>query len=953
MNALPGRRRIAALLAGTSIGAIAILGAGVARAADVEISTNQTSTVVLDGFAGSTAQVDAGVSVTNPAFSTLCPTSPPPGAFTGAALCASTSAWALTNLGTIGPATFGDSVHFNAGGSVTNFGSIINKMTIEGGASGSVDNKFGATITLNGAITIGEATGIAGTIINAGTITSTGQAIGLWGGGTVTNLATGYILGQDGANAVSVILGTSRVVDNYGIIQSNDSGFGTGVAIQNGVLTNYLGGQILGAYNGVWANGASATSVTNDGYIEASLAQGFGSAIEVDGGGTVVNTGTIKSFTSNGDTTDAGINFTGAGSVTNSGIIESTTGGKAIIFNGAGTHTLNLDTGSVLGGNVQGGTGTDNLVLMGTGTEAISKFLSLETLSMTGTDWTLTGTGTFSTSTTVTSGFLHVNGQLTSPTVTIDGGGTLGGTGTVVGAVTNNGNIAPGNSIGTLNITGNYTQATGSTYTAEVNTTTSDLINITGTATIQGGTTVSVLAAPGVYTLGQRYTILTAASGVTGTYTTLTDNAPFVDFQLAYDLNNVYLDVILSAVSFQEVAQTPNQMAAAGGVTSLGAGNPVFDAVLLLDAAQARNAFDLLSGEIHASVLTTLLEQSRFIRDSIGGRLRQFTGGTAGLFGPQIATVDLATDSALAYAGGRPKRATDTFDPALTARAAAPGRTYTAWTQTFGSWGHSASDGNAAALNRSSGGFVTGIDQTLTGSWGELWRLELAGGYQRTTLDVNDRSSSGHIDSYDLAAYGGTQRGPIGLRAGADYAWHNVSTSRTIAFPGFSDAADASYHAHTAQVFGEAGYGLTWGRIALEPFAALAYVDVQADNFTESGGAAALTGSSGHADTTFSTLGARAAVPLAWAGMDKLTVKSSLGWRHAFGTITPTTQLAFAAGGTPFVVAGLPIAKNAAAVELGVEGKIGRNAELSVAYAGQLASDAQDHGIKGIYTQKF
>ena len=105
------------------------------------------------------------------------------------------------------------------------------------------------------------------------------------------------------------------------------------------------------------------------------------------GGGTVMNTGTIKSFTSNGDTTDAGINFTGAGSVTNSGTIQSTTGGKAIIFNGAAAHTLNLNTGSILGGNVQGGTGTHNLVLMGIGTEAISKFLSFETLAMQGTEW--------------------------------------------------------------------------------------------------------------------------------------------------------------------------------------------------------------------------------------------------------------------------------------------------------------------------------------------------------------------------------------------------------------------------------------------------------------------------------------------------------------------------------------------------------------------------------------
>ena len=314
----------------------------------------------------------------------------------------------------------------------------------------------------------------------------------------------------------------------------------------------------------------------------------------------------------------------------------------------------------MLVGNVQGGSGTDNLVLMGIGTENIGKFLSFETLSMQGSAWTLTGTGTFSTSTTVDSGLLTVNGTLTSPTVTVNSDGTLGGTGTVIGNVLVNGTMAPGNSIGTLNITGNYTQAVGSTYNVEVIPAAADLISISGTATLQGGT-VNVLTMPVMYMPGQRYTILTAAGGVTGTYSTVTDDAPFVDFALAYDLNNVYLDVFLSVVPFQEVAQTFNQRAAAGALWSLGMGNVLFDALLPLETSQAQNAFDLLSGEIHASVLTMLLEQSRFIRDAIGGRLRQFAGGPAGLLAPRIAATDFSGDSRAydgARAGGRRAQST-------------------------------------------------------------------------------------------------------------------------------------------------------------------------------------------------------------------------------------------------------------------------------------------------------
>ena len=73
-------------------------------------------------------------------------------------------------------------------------------------------------------------------------------------------------------------------------------------------------------------------------------------------------------------------------------------------------------------------------------------------------------------------------------------------------------------------------------------------------------------------------------------------------------------------------------------------------------------------------------------------------------------------------------------------------------------------------------------------------------------MNVGDRSSSGRIDSYHLAAYGGSQSGPLGLRAGAAYGWHDISTNRSIVFPGFSDTTKTNYDARTAQVFGEIGY---------------------------------------------------------------------------------------------------------------------------------------------------
>ncbi|WP_246647626.1 autotransporter family protein [Rhizobium laguerreae] len=86
-------------------------------------------------------------------------------------------------------------------------------------------------------------------------------------------------------------------------------------------------------------------------------------------------------------------------------------------------------------------------------------------LTFSGGNQTLSGVNTYTGATTVSGGRLSVNGSITSPVAT-SGIGILGGTGTIFGDVTNAGVLAPGNSIGTLTIAGNYT-GTGGTIEIE------------------------------------------------------------------------------------------------------------------------------------------------------------------------------------------------------------------------------------------------------------------------------------------------------------------------------------------------------------------------------------------------------------------------------------------------------------------------------------------------------
>jgi outer membrane autotransporter protein len=224
-------------------------------------------------------------------------------------------------------------------------------------------------------------------------------------------------------------------------------------------------------------------------------------------------------------------------------------------------------------------------------------------------------------------------------------------------------------------------------------------------------------------------------------------------------------------------------------------------------------------------------------------------------------------------------------------------------------------------------------------------------GYSHDSFHVDGRGSSGESDNYHLGIYGGTQIGALGLRAGAAYTWHDISTSRSVAFPGFSDSLTGDYSAGTFQAFGEAGYEIGIGATSFEPFANLAYVSLHTDGFTEKGGAAALHVRGETTETTFTTLGIHLASAFDIGGM-KAKARGTFGWRHAFGDITPLSTQAFA-GGDAFTVAGVPIAKDAALVEAGLDLSLTEAATFGVAYQGQFGDGATENGFNARLQVRF
>ena len=229
--------------------------------------------------------------------------------------------------------------------------------------------------------------------------------------------------------------------------------------------------------------------------------------------------------------------------------------------------------------------------------------------------------------------------------------------------------------------------------------------------------------------------------------------------------------------------------------------------------------------------------------------------------------------------------------------------------------------------------------------------MGLLGGYSHGSFSVPDRASSGDADSWHLGIYGGTEWNDLAFRTGFIHSWHDVTTNRTAAFPGFAETLDADYSARTLQLFGELAYGFDAGPVAFEPFAGLAYVRHDGGAYAETGGAAALSAADSVIETTFTTLGLRAETDL-MLGSIQGKVRGSLAWQHAFGDLAPTATHAFT-GGSPFTVAGAPLAEDSALVEVGLDLALTPTSTFGLSYGGQFAANASEHAFRANLQVRF
>ncbi|RML57619.1 autotransporter [Pseudomonas syringae group genomosp. 3] len=181
--------------------------------------------------------------------------------------------------------------------------------------------------------------------------------------------------------------------------------------------------------------------------------------------------------------------------------------------------------------------------------------------------------------------------------------------------------------------------------------------------------------------------------------------------------------------------------------------------------------------------------------------------------------------------------------------------------------------------------------------------------------------------------------------------WHELTAKRTLDLPGSSEHFKEDYKAATNQVFGELGYAIDMGNAQLEPFANLAHVRLDTDAFDENSNAIRLENKTQDNHITFSTLGLRAATHLNAGGV-AIKPNATLGWRRAYGDVTPESRAAFS-GGSTFELSGAPIARSAAVLGAGVDLGLSDTLSVGLSYNGQVSSDASDQTLNARVTLAF
>ena len=807
-----------------------------------------------------------------------------------------------------------DGLGFAGTSNMTNFGLIYQSLTLDAGEY-SFGWSYAATdytpyddgvffaIAGNGvndvSILASNATGQTDTLI-VGSYGSTP-----WQEQTFTIATAGtYMLAFGGYNALDTGLSPILYIDN-----------GLGSLLQDGVAVGPIAAVIDGSqssFSFADLSGGSVLPTFDGGTLDVSGTQTYSNDLTFNSGGGTINTAAGSGFLLTGGLQGTGgLTKTGAGSLTiagdNSGFtqglnaqggqttITGTYGGGVTVAQGS---TVQLGQGSAPGfvaGTIEN---SGDVVL---GFEGNS--LNYSVLNGTGDyikrgagEARLFGSGNASGNIVVEEGNLYANGDFRDAVMQIQSGARGGGIGAIGGFIVYTGaTAAPGASIGTLTVDGDGLFEVDSHMEVETSGSgAADLIQLSGQIIIEGGQ-VHILTDDVEYQPVTEYTIMTAAGGVTGRFAGVDADQDNLTPYLSYTANAIRLALVRDDYRFSNDAMTGNQYRTAEGIQALGYGNPVWDAIAALDPAARAEAFTTLSGEIHASVPTGLLDTAQRVRFAVEDRMAGDTDGKH------------------------------------------------AWVQLINSTGKDKGSLEAGTGEHVMDGVVLGYDGTIGGST----LLGFALGRSDTDYDVDSRHSEATLTTTHVMAYGGHRFGDLRASAGVGYDFADVKTRRHVVAGSIDENLTAQYDSTLLQAMGEISYDMNVRGIALAPFVNIAAIDYRIDRFNEAGGDAAVYGNSAKDTREYGTLGVRAS-ELAFGPAEFNTL---IGWQYAAGDdLNEARAMRISWPNDAYAIRGVSAEQNSLRLEGDMSVAVGERGKLGLSYGGLFGDKSSDQSVQLEFT---
>lgn len=799
------------------------------------------------------------------------------------------------------------------------------KLTVLDSAGGGVliltgTNTYsgGTTICFCGTLQLGDATHAASMV---GAITNEGQFnIVNANTASITSLINdGGLTTFNNATSAAAIAITNR---NGGAIEFLDSSSAGSATIVNRTGSVTIFGNTSTAANASIINRFSGLTVFTD-----NSTAGNAAITTLNGSETlffVAATGGNAQFITNGTgvvdfsgtTGPNGDGRVSAGSIAGSGNYAIGAGNTLVV----GGNNLSTEVSGVIADSCGCGPGAGSLEKIGSGT------------------LTLSGTNVYTGTTTVNGGVLEVDGSIASSGLTVvNAGGALTGVGTVGGTMIANGGIfLPGNGTpGTsITVSGNLAFQSGALYLVGINSTTSTLANVTGTAALGGSVGVSV--APGSM-VAKQYTILTAAGGRIGSFGAADVlGAPNLIANLSYDSNNVYLNLTLGYgatsplnVNQSGVAKTlVNFFNANGGISAAFANlSPSGLTQASGESATGSQQTTFNAMNLFMSLLTDVFSSGR--NDMPG------------------ASPYADEPSANAYAATA-KRPSDAL-ASIYRKAPPPSfeQRWDVWAAGYG--GSQTTDGNTAlgSNNTSSSVYGTAVGLDYRFSASTVAGFALAGG--GTGFGVSGLGW-GHSDVFQAGAFVRHNAGPAYVTAALAYGWQDVTTNRIVTAAG-SDQLRAQFNANAVSGRIEGGYRQATPWIGLTPYAALQATMFSLPSYSEfavvGNNTFALNYAAKDVTSTRTELGLRADRSFA-AGGGVVTLRGRAAWAHDFNPDRTVGAVFQTLPGSAFVVNGAALARDSALTMASVQMNWMNGWSASATFEGEFSNVTRSYAGKGV-----